>query len=206
MFIAEEILSLTIHVKHEDGKYKQSNEILKSGFVQGGLQSFISEFETCINKFIGEEAMQRLKTYGMVSYLELIEAVIRLLNNDTEDTNVRFHFPFASIDDLSSLTSFEKAIDMSVHAGKIHVRRDLVIWNKEDFHKLFDKPIKRIIHSFMKLSARDLEEIETIIMFGPLAECLLVQNAVKKSFSTKRIVVLTDDQVKSGAVYIGHMS
>lgn len=206
MFIAEEILSLTIHVKHEDGKYKQSNEILKSGFVQGGLQSFISEFETCINELIGEEAMQMLKTYDMNSYPELLEAVVGILNNDSADTNVRFRFPFASIADVSSLSTFKKAIDMSVHAGKIYIVRDVVIWNKEDFHKLFDKPIKRIMHRFMKLSARDIEEIETIIMFGSLAECPLVQNAVKKSFSTKRIVVLTDDQVKSGAVYIGHMS
>lgn len=183
-----------------------SDEILKIGFVQGGLQSFICEFESCITNLIGDEAMQILKTCDFSSYTELMENVIRILLKDSEETDILLRFPFASIVDYSTVSSFQKAIDMSAHVGKMKVSGIVIKWNKEDFYELFVKPIKRIIRSFMNVPTRDMEEIETIIICGTLAECPLVQNAVKRSFSTKRIVVLTDDQVKSGAVYIGHMS
>lgn len=213
-YIAENTLTLTIHVQHEEktldefetnlrySKDRQSNEILKIGFVQGGLQSFISVFESCFNDFCGEGAMQKLKTCDFSSYKDIIEDVLRFLKSDSERTEIRIRFPISIIDD----DSFKKAMDMSVHAGKIEMKRNKMKWEKEEFQKLFDKPVKKIIQSFMEVPSRDMDDIQTIIMFGTLAECPLVQNAVKKSFSTKQIVVLTHDQVKKGAVYIGHMS
>nr|XP_022308888.1 uncharacterized protein LOC111114729 isoform X2 [Crassostrea virginica] len=209
----EETLTLTIHVQHPDNKEYNltldelvSDEILKIGFVQGGLQSFICEFESCITYLIGDEAMQILKTRDFSSYTDLVENVIRILLKDSEETDIHLRFPFASIVGYSTVSSFRKTIDMSAHVGKMKVFGNVIIWNKEDFYELFVKSVKRIIRSFMNVPSRDMVEIETIIMSGTLAECPLVQNAVKKSFSTKRIVVLTDDQVKIGAVYIGHMS
>lgn len=213
MYIAEETLTLTIHVQHPDNKEFNrslgelvSDEILKIGFVQAGLQSFICEFESCITDLIGEKAMQRLKTCDFISYTDLMEHLISILQEDPKETYIQFRFPFASIDDYCTVSSFQNAIDMSAHVGKMKVLGNIIRWDKEDFHELFVKPVKRIIRSFMNVPTRDMEEIETFIICGTLAECPLVQNAVKKSFSTKRIVVLTDDQVKSGAVYIGHMS
>ena len=212
LYIVEETLTLTIHVQHPDNKEFNrslgelvSDEILKIGFVQAGLQSFICEFESCITDLIGEKAMQRLKTCDFSSYTDLIENVISILT-DSKETNIYLRFPIASIDDYLTVSSLRNAIDMSAHAGKMKVSGNVIKWNKEDFQELFVKPFKRIIRSFMNVPTRDMEEIETIIICGTLAECPLVQNAVKKSFSTKRIVVLTDDQLKSGAVYIGHMS
>ena len=217
-YIAEKTLTLTIHVQHEEktldefetklrySKDRQSNEILKIGFAQGGLQSFISVFESCFNDFCGEGAMQKLKTCDYYSYIEMIDSVLKFLESDPKRTNIRIRFPISIIDDDSSFSSFKKAIDMSVHAGKIQLENDKLIWDKEDFQNLFDKPVKRIIQSFMEVPSRDMDDIQTIIMFGTLAECPLVENAVKKSFSSKQIVVLTDHQVKSGAVYIGNIS
>ena len=52
----------------------------------------------------------------------------------------------------------------------------------------------------------DMEDIDTLLMIGSFAECRVVQNAVRKTLSPKRVVVVTNEEVRSGGVYIGHMT
>lgn len=48
--------------------------------------------------------------------------------------------------------------------------------------------------------------METILLFGSLSQSGVVQDAVRKSFNSKRVIALESDAAAvKGAVYIGHM-
>lgn len=194
---------MTVHRKNE-GPQTQSNEIIKMGFDRVGLQSIlVYGFESCISEIIGKEAMQRFKVCDFPSYKELMETVLVKLENKENYGTINIQLP-TSIIDMDDDKSFQEAIDMSVYAGTIRQTVYKLRWIKEDFQKLFDKSIGKIIR-ILKQSC-DMEGIDTIVMFGRLAECLILQDAIRESFSTKHVVVLTEEQVRSGAVYIGLMS
>lgn len=194
---------MTVHRKNE-GPQTQSNEIIKMGFDRVGLQSIlVYGFESCISEIIGKEAMQRFKVCDFPSYKELMETVLVKLENKENYGTINIQLP-TSIIDMDDDKSFQEAIDMSVYVGTIRQTVYKLRWIKEDFQKLFDKSIGKIIR-ILKQSC-DMEGIDTIVMFGRLAECLILQDAIRESFSTKHVVVLTEEQVRSGAVYIGLMS
>ena len=70
--------------------------------------------------------------------------------------------------------------------------------------KVFEKTISKI-----KTNIKDVINIEdtaTLHMIGSFAECRVVQNAVRETLSPKRVVVVTNEEVRSGGVYIGHMT
>lgn len=200
---------MTVHRKNQAAAdlirpQTQSNEIIKMGFDRVGLQSIlVYEFESCISDIIGKEAMQRFKVCDFPSYKELMETVLRKLENKTKNGIINIHLPI-SIIDMDDDKSFQEAIDMSVYAGTIRHKGAVISWKKEDFQKLFDKAIGKIIR-ILKQSC-DMKGIDTIVMFGRLAKCSVLQDAIRESFSTKHVVVLTEQQVRSGAVYIGLMS
>lgn len=47
--------------------------------------------------------------------------------------------------------------------------------------------------------------METILLFGSLSQSGVVQDAVNKSFNSKRVIASELDVAVKGAVYIGHM-
>ena len=199
---------MTVHRKNKAaadllGPQTQSNEIIKMGFDRVGLQSIlVYEFESCMREIIGKEAMQRFKVCDFPSYKELMETVLVKLKSKKEyETNIKLPSSIIEMHDKS----LQEAIDMSVYAGTIRQKhRAIISWKREDFQKLFDKSIGKIIR-ILKQSC-DMEDIDTIVMFGTLAECPVLQDAIRESFSIKHVVVLTEEQVRSGAVYIGLMS
>lgn len=209
MYLAEETLTMTVHRKNKDaavlvGFETQSNEIIQMGFDRVGLQSIlVYDFEFCISEIIGKEAMQRFKVCDFPSYKELMETVLVKLENKENYETINIQLP-SSIIDMDDDKSFQEAIDMSVYAGTIRQTVNKLRWKKEDFQKLFDKSIGKIIRILEQ--SCDMEGINTIVMFGRLAECPILQDAIRESFSTKLVVVLTEEQVRSGAVYIGLMS
>lgn len=201
---AEDFATTTIHMKQE--LQDVSDEFMKVGFV--AVQSFVDEFESCIKNIIGEKAMQRFKTCDLPGYTDLMENVSVKLKSKWEVSRIKIYLP-TSLKDIfdgnASPLTLQEVIDMSVYGGQISIRRDKMIWNLEDFFRLFNKPIKKLIRILQRVPSYDMEDIDTFIMFGRLAEYPLVQNAVKKFFSTKHLVVLSTEQVKSGAICIGNM-
>lgn len=47
--------------------------------------------------------------------------------------------------------------------------------------------------------------MEIVLLFGSLSQSGVVQDAVSKSFKSKRVIAVESDAAVKGAVYIGHL-
>lgn len=89
----------------------------------------------------------------------------------------------------------------------MHIRNNsnLLVCKKELLlENVFEKTISKMKTNLNDVM--DMEDIDTFLMIGSFAECHVVQNAVREALSPKRVVVVTNDEVRSGGVYIGHMT
>lgn len=102
-------------------------------------------------------------------------------------------------------TSLKNAISLSKYSEKVKLSNSVLKWNKEDFFEFGDKVTKGVIEHIKTKFAVDLAEVETILLFGSLSQSGVVQDAVSKSFNSKRVIALDSDAAVKGAVYIGHM-
>lgn len=102
-------------------------------------------------------------------------------------------------------TSLKNAISLSKYSERVKLSNSILKWNKEDFFKFGEKVTKGVIEHIETEFAVDMAEVETILLFGSLSQSGVVQDAVRKSFSTKRVIALDSDAAVKGAVYIGHM-
>lgn len=204
--LGEKTSTLTVHKKSDDGT---SDEILRISKGCWGMQSLLDEFETCLEEIIGRQQMQDIKTNLSSDYKNLTEEFGRKLKTMRDVQSVRIHVSIACdivqwIEDHTPL-SIEETFSSSEYSEKIKIRHDYkMTWSKDAILPLFDKTIKRIIEHIKTILDSDMVDIETILLFGSLSECIVVQNAVKEFFNTKRVVVLHENAVLSGAVYIRH--
>lgn len=102
-------------------------------------------------------------------------------------------------------TSLKNAISLSKYSERVKLSNSILKWNKEDFFKFGEKVTRGVIEHIETEFAVDMAEVETILLFGSLSQSGVVQDAVRKSFSTKRVIALDSDAAVKGAAYIGHM-
>lgn len=204
--ILEKTSTLSVHKKSDDGT---SDEILRISKGCWGMQSLLDEFETCLEEIIGKQQMQDIKTNLSSDYKNLTEEFGRKLKTMCDVQRVRIHVSIACdivqwIED-HTLSSIEETFSSSEYSEKIKIRHDYkMTWSKDAIFPLFDKTIKRIIEHIKTILDSDMVDIETILLFGSLSECIVIQNAVKEFFNTKRVVALHENAVLSGAVHIRH--
>lgn len=207
MLISDQNSKITVHRKNEDG---HSDEVLKMGIGQWGLQSLVADFDSFLTEIVGDGTMQKFKTNFANCYSDMMRHLkLKLHCHGTGDLHVP-HFPARTIEDCKigvPWSSFQEAIEMSAFEGKIHIRnRSTVLVCKEELlvEKVFEKTISRMKTNLKDVM--DMEDIDTLLMIGSFAESQVVQNAVRETLSPKRVVVVTNDEVRSGGVYIGHMT
>lgn len=204
--ILEKTSTLSVHKKSNDGS---SDEILRISKGSWGMQSLLDEFETCLEEIIGKQQMQAIKTNLFSDYRDLIKEFERKLKTVCDVQSVRIHVPIANdivqwVED-HSLPSIKETFSSSEYAEKIQIRHDYkMTWSKDAILPLFDKTIKRIIEHIKTILASDMVDVETILLFGSLSECIVVENSVKEFFNTKCVVALHENAVLSGAVHIRH--
>lgn len=204
--ILEKTSTLSVHKKSNDGS---SDEILRISKGSWGMQSLLDEFETCLEEIIGKQQMQAIKTNLFSDYRDLIKEFERKLKTVCDVQSVRIHVPIANdivqwVED-HSLSSIKETFSSSKYAEKIQIRHDYkMTWSKDAILPLFDKTIKRIIEDIKTILASDMVDVETILLFGSLSECIVVENSVKEFFNTKCVVALHENAVLSGAVHIRH--
>lgn len=199
--------ALSVHKKSE---FQSLDEVLKISTGPWGLQSVIKEFENFITEIIGEEKMQQLKTEYRNEYKNLIYSFTDKWISPSawnHDGKITVLFPRRilgwiekdlqkTVEDISTLFRYSK---------QITILQDKIRWDKEDFRKFGDKVIKKVIGHIKAVLAGDMEDVETILVFGRLFENVCVQNAVRENFKTKSVVALRPFDVLRGAVHIGHI-
>lgn len=204
--ILEKTSTLSVHKKDDDGT---SDEILRISKGSWGMQSLLDEFETCMEEIIGKQEMQAIKTNFSSDYRDLTEEFKRTLTTKSYVQRDRLLVSIASdivqwVED-HKMSSIQETFSSSEYSEKIKIRHDFkMTWSKDAFLPLFDKTIKRIIEHIKTILDSDMVDIETILLFGSLSECIVIQNALKEFFNTKRVVALHENAVLSGAVHIRH--
>lgn len=173
------------------------------------MQSLLDEFETCMEEIIGKQQMEAIKTNLPSDYRDLNEEFEKKIKKirDVQRVQINVSIGGAIVEWVEdhTLSSFEETFRSSEYAEKIKIRHDcIMIWSKDAILPLFDKTIKRIIEHIKTILASDMVDVETILLFGSLSECIVVQNAVREFFDTKSVVVLDENAVLSGAVHIRH--
>jgi molecular chaperone DnaK (HSP70) len=74
------------------------------------------------------------------------------------------------------------------------------------FGGFFKKTIDSIVKHIAQLFEKEVKDVEIIVMVGGFSECMLVQDAIKKNFEQKTVIVPEEPElaVLRGAVYFGH--
>ena len=180
------------------------------GIGSWGLQSMVDDFESFLAEIVGDGTMQKFKTNFTNCYSDMIRHLKSKLHlQGTNELRIS-EFPAGTIEECrldARWSSFQEAVEMSAFAGKIHFRKiskTLVCEKDLVFEKVFEKTIAKIKTNLKDVM--DMEDIDTLLMIGSFAECRVVQNAVRETLSPKRVVVVTNEEVRSGGVYIGHMT
>lgn len=187
-----------------------SNEVLKISTVPLGLQSVFDEFENCLTEIMGQEEMLMYKSEHREDFEELAHAFFKKyskLDLSACRSTINMYIPISMINYLKggTKTPLKNAIGLSKYSEKVKLSNSVLKWNKEDFLKFGDKVTKVVIEHIKTEFAVDMADVETILLFGSLFQSGAVQDPVRKSFNTKRVIALESDAAVKGAVYIGHM-
>lgn len=187
-----------------------SNEVLKISTVPLGLQSVFDEFENCLTEIMGQEEMLMYKSEHREDFEELAHAFFKKyskLDLSACRSTINMCIPISMINYLKggTKTSLKNAIGLSKYSEKVKLSNSVLKWNKEDFLKFGDKVTKGVIEHIKTEFAVDMADVETILLFGSLFQSGALQDPVRKSFNTKRVIALESDAAVKGAVYIGHM-
>lgn len=187
-----------------------SNEVLKISTVPLGLQSVFDEFENCLTEIMGQEEMLMYKSEHREDFKELAHAFFKKyskLDLSACRSTINMYIPISMINYLKggTKTPLKNAIGLSKCSEKVKLSNSVLKWNKEDFLKFGDKVTKGVIEHIKTEFAVDMADVETILLFGSLFQSGAVQDPVRKSFNTKRVIALESDAAVKGAVYIGHM-
>lgn len=187
-----------------------SNEVLKISTVPLGLQSVFDEFENCLTEIMGQEEMLMYKSEHREDFEELAHAFFKKyskLDLSACRSTINMYIPISMINCLKggTKTPLKNAIGLSKYSEKVKLSNSVLKWNKDDFLKFGDKVTKGVIEHIKTEFAVDMADVETILLFGSLFQSGAVQDPVRKSFNTKRVIALESDAAVKGAVYIGHM-
>lgn len=187
-----------------------SKEVLKISTVPLGLQSVFDEFENCLTEIMGQEEMLMYKSEHREDFEELAHAFFKKyskLDLSACRSTINMYIPISMINYLKggTKTPLKNAIGLSKYSEKVKLSKSVLKWNKDDFLKFGDKVTKGVIEHIKTEFAVDMADVETILLFGSLFQSGAVQDPVRKSFNTKRVIALESDAAVKGAVYIGHM-
>lgn len=192
--------------KGDDGL---SDEVLKINKGPWGMQSVLTEFKTFLKEIFGEERMQKFQSEYRDDFEVLLDNFSGKYNEfgRNQDDVINLSIPYSMIELFKkTMTTLEEAIHLSKYAGKVRFRHGrLLKWKREEFAKFGKTVIKRVIELIRTVLSDHMANVDTILLAGVLSENVVVQNAVKESFSTKHVVMLDSFAELRGAVYLGHV-
>lgn len=198
-----------MHEKLDGGHLK---ELCHASGGDCGGTSVDNAFIQMMVKILGAPLINLLKQDDPSAYLDLLrefETVKRKIESTTSG-KVNFTIPCATINTLCEKhqnESLSSMIQASPFAEQITLRGDKLRVDADVMKNLFQKTINNIIRLvkdiLRKPTARD---VPLLLLVGGFAECPLIQSAMKKEFSNKRIIIPEESglSVLKGAVLFGH--
>ncbi|XP_056012657.1 heat shock 70 kDa protein 12A-like isoform X2 [Ostrea edulis] len=203
---------IMVHQKSVDSNLEKI--IPASGGPWGG-KSVDDVFMKFMTELMGEKVMEDFKKESMEDYLEIMrtfETKKRTIKPDKDGiTNVTIPQALLKLCAKSNgVKDFKDVIDKhEKHRNDVKYAAGKLKWENEYFRGFFKKTIDSIVKHIDEVFEEDVgRDVDTIVMVGGFSECLLVQDAIKKNFKQKTVLVPEDAglAILKGAVYIGHLS
>ncbi|XP_062582261.1 heat shock 70 kDa protein 12A-like [Saccostrea cucullata] len=202
---------ITVHQKCEDNTLE---EVLPASGGPWGGKSVDDQFMKFLSELMGESVMADLKKKHMEDHLEILrtfETKKRTIKPNKEGvTNMVIpHVLFELCKKYHGVKDFKEVIERNeLHRNNVKFGQGKLKWENKFFRGFFKKTIDSIVKHMDELFQEDaIQNVDIIIMVGGFSECLLVQDAIRKNFDKKSIIVPEDAglAVVKGAVYFGHV-
>ncbi|CAG2247158.1 unnamed protein product [Mytilus edulis] len=155
--------------------------------------------------------MKREQPDAFLDLIREFETVKRTIT-PSKQGKVNMAIPYATLDSLCKTHLKEDvstAINASPYANSISLRGDKMRFDADLFKSLFDKTINNILTLLKEMFIREeLESVELLLLVEVFPECALLQAAIKKMFTSRRVIVPEGSglTVLKGAVLFGHNS
>lgn len=179
-----------------------------SGGAWGGTK--IDEaFLQLIISIVGAPVFQQFKEKYPKDYLELVqsfETKKRAVNTSSKET---FRIPVSLVElfETESEEELNSLILQTRHRGKLKLDGDKLIMYGEMISEMFKHSRESIVEHVESLFAHPFcKDVDKILMVGGFSECVIIQEAIKKRFPNKRVVIPPDAglAIVKGAVLFGH--
>ncbi|XP_048777351.2 heat shock 70 kDa protein 12A-like isoform X1 [Ostrea edulis] len=203
---------ITVHQKSADSN---SEKILMASWGPWGGKYVNDMFMTFLTELVGERVIKDFKEECMEGYLDMtryFEAKKRKANSYRDgSTSIPIPMPFIHLcEKLHNVIDFREVIDKNeLHRNNVKYTAGKLKWENKYFRGFFKKTIDSIVKHIDELFEEDVgRDVDIIVMVGGLSECHLVQDAIKKNFEQKTVIVPEEAglAVVKGAVYLGHLS
>ena len=197
---------ITVHEKMEGGILRELHQ--PTGGACGG--TFVDkEFENRLTDILGERVMQKLRKEKTDAYLDIFrEFEIAKRKIEYCDTKViRMNFPYCTLNELcveienKTLENFFENID------GIRIKMDKMYIESEIMRQFFQPSIKELIKHMQSIVKNPRTDgMSIIVLVGGSADCCLIQEEIRKSFSSLQVIVPKEAglAVLKGAVMYGH--
>ncbi|XP_071120953.1 heat shock 70 kDa protein 12A-like [Mytilus edulis] len=201
---------IIVQEKLENGHLKELHHA--SGNDCGGTsvdRSYLQIFE----EIMGAKTVTKLQKEDPLTFLDLcreFEVLKRTINPSKED-RVNITIPIVGLNEICEKylkKDFKNALAISPYADKIKVWKDKVRIDACFIKELFTPTINGII-MVIKEILLSVSGVTQILLVGGFSECILVQDAVRRSFEEShniKVIVPKDAgmSVLKGAVLFGH--
>lgn len=201
-------VDLTVHEMEDAGTLK---ELYKASGGAWGAMGVDREFENLLVKIFGIDfivSFKNTKPAGWVDLMIAFEAKKRTAS-PSKSTALNISLPFSFIEHYSKLKSHTVE-----HAIKKFGNKD-VKWSTQGMlrlspgamHALFDPVMRDIVrHVTDLLKKPELDNVKFMFLVGGFAESLLLQNEIRRAFSSQVRVIIPQDvglTILKGAVLFG---
>ncbi|XP_062582262.1 heat shock 70 kDa protein 12B-like [Saccostrea cucullata] len=202
---------ITVHQKCEDNTLE---EVLPASSGPWGGKSVDDAFIKFLTELVGESAMTTLKQEYIDDYLEIMrgfETKKRTrMPNKLGMTIMHLPISFYSLcAKMHHVKDFKAIIEKNaMHKDNVKYSGGKLKWSNKYFAGFFKKTIDSIVKHIDELfDENEVRDVDIIVMVGCFSECTLVQDAIKKNFEHKKVIVPEEAglAVVKGAVYFGHI-
>ncbi|WAR02194.1 HS12B-like protein [Mya arenaria] len=200
---------ISVHEKMQDGSLKEIHKA--SGGPWGGTAVDLN-FMKWLTDLFGEASMERFKNEEMADYFDIQREFETKKRNIMPDTTGLITFRVtASLKEIHNDIGGKGILARLSELGldsKVTYRGDKLRVDASIAKEWFDDPLqKTVLHVKGLLAEPKMRNVSILLLVGGFGECALVQDALRKQITNKRLIVPNEAglAVLKGAVRFGHI-
>jgi len=201
-------VDVSVQEKNLDGTLKELHRA--SGGSWGG-NCVTNNYIAWLTDLFGAKSMEKLKRDAMEDYVDLLrefESKKRnIIPGNTGLVTFRVSSALKEFHDENEDESIAKKISRMNIDESVKMNRDKLRVSADIARGWFQEPIdKTIRHITGILAEPDMGDVNTVLLVGGFAECIIVQEAVKKAVGGRTVIIPEEAglAVLKGAVRFGH--